>query len=71
MSERVLRRLAAYLSRGTSLSQGRVYAGGLTKFEPKEMERLLVPSPDVLSREDWSDGYVERESVSGSAAGMV
>ena len=71
MSERVLRRLAAYLSRGTSLSQGRVYAGGLTKFEPKEMERLLVPSPDVLSREDWSDGFVERESVSGSAAGMV
>lgn len=68
MSERVLRRLADYLSHGTSLSQGRVYAGGLTKFEPKEMERLLVPSPNMLSREDWSDGIVEGESVTGSGA---
>lgn len=68
LSERVLRRLAAYLSHGISLSQGRVYAGGLTKFEPKEMERLLVPSPDALSREDWSDGIVEGEPVSGGRA---
>ena len=55
LSERVLRRLADYLTHGTSLAQGRVYAGGLTKFEPKEMERLLVPSPSMLSREDWPD----------------
>ena len=70
MSERVLRRLAAYLSRGTSLSQGRVYAGGLTKFEPKEMERLLVPTPSMLSREDWLDG-IEGEPVSGNADAMA
>jgi len=25
-----------------------MYAGGLTKFEPKEMERILVPGPDLL-----------------------
>lgn len=59
LSERVLRRLAAYLSHGTSLSQGRTYAGGLTKFEPKEMARLLVPSPDALSMEGWTDGVAE------------
>jgi adenine-specific DNA-methyltransferase len=27
---------------------GRTYSGGLTKFEPREMERLIVPSPDIL-----------------------
>jgi len=35
--------LARYLSTSTSLADGRTYAGGLTKFEPREMERLLVP----------------------------
>jgi hypothetical protein len=25
------------------LGEGRTYAGGLTKFEPREMERLRVP----------------------------
>jgi adenine-specific DNA-methyltransferase len=39
---------ARCLSTGTSRADGRTYAGGLTKFEPKEMERLLVPSPDRL-----------------------
>lgn len=43
-----LDRLAAYLSSATTLRDGRTYAGGLTKFEPREMERLLVPGPDVL-----------------------
>ncbi len=28
---------------------GRVYAGGLAKFEPGEMERLLVPDPSLLT----------------------
>lgn len=43
-----LRNLAWFLSRSVSTSDGRTYAGGLTKFEPREMERLLVPHPDVL-----------------------
>lgn len=43
--------LAAYLSRGVMLSEGRTYSGGLTKFEPREMERLLVPGPQLLQRE--------------------
>jgi hypothetical protein len=38
-----LDRLAAYLRSSVALGQGRTYAGGLTKFEPGEMERLTVP----------------------------
>jgi hypothetical protein len=44
----VLDALARYLATSTRLSEGRTYAGGLTKFEPREMERLLVPGPKVL-----------------------
>jgi hypothetical protein len=44
-----LSRLAEALRTGTSLGQGRVYAGGLTKFEPREMERLMVPDLSMLS----------------------
>jgi adenine-specific DNA-methyltransferase len=44
----LLDRLAKYLSSATQVEQGRTYAGGLTKFEPREMERLLVPAPDLL-----------------------
>lgn len=40
---------ARHLSRRTSQADGRTYAGGLTKFEPKEMERLLVPRPERLA----------------------
>lgn len=49
LNEPVLRALAEYLSRSVSTDNGRTYAGGLTKFEPREMERLLVPRPDVLA----------------------
>ncbi|HYK03191.1 MAG TPA: N-6 DNA methylase [Thermoanaerobaculia bacterium] len=49
MPEHVLEALAETLGRTTSVQQGRTYAGGLTKFEPKEMERLLVPDPKILA----------------------
>jgi hypothetical protein len=42
--------LAAYLRASVSLGQGRTYAGGLTKFEPREMERLPVPGPALLGQ---------------------
>ncbi|HEV2452121.1 MAG TPA: hypothetical protein VGS62_09350, partial [Streptosporangiaceae bacterium] len=46
---RVLDRLAAYLSDSVTVGQGRTYAGGLTKFEPGEMERLTVPWEQIRS----------------------
>jgi adenine-specific DNA-methyltransferase len=45
MSAAALDALARYLATATTLAEGRTYAGGLTKFEPREMERLLVPAP--------------------------
>jgi SAM-dependent methyltransferase len=45
----VLDALAAFLSRSVTPGQGRVYAGGLVKFEPREMERLPVPGPALLA----------------------
>jgi SAM-dependent methyltransferase len=48
MPERVLAAFARHLGCHTSVADGRTYAGGLTKFEPREMERLLVPGPEVL-----------------------
>lgn len=48
MPDTMLDELARHLTRCATLADGRVYAGGLTKFEPKEMERLLVPMPVAL-----------------------
>lgn len=47
----MLRGLANALRGSVRQAQGRTYAGGLTKFEPKEMERLPVPAPDLLDNE--------------------
>jgi len=51
LSDDILTRLASYLSTGTNIQQGRTYAGGLTKFEPREMERILVPTPALLTQQ--------------------
>ena len=48
LSEQTLSSLAAYLSRAVDTRSGRTYAGGLTKFEPREMERIPVPRPELL-----------------------
>jgi len=45
----LLDRLAEHLRTAVSLSQGRTYAGGLVKFEPKEMERIPVPTWAMLT----------------------
>ena len=51
-SDRDIDLLVRYLNKNVELVDGRTYAGGLTKFEPKEMERLMVPSFDLL----WERG---------------
>ena len=48
MSAPELDALATYLRTSVSTASGRTYAGGLTKFEPREMERLVVPGLPLL-----------------------
>jgi hypothetical protein len=47
-----LDRLVRHLRSSVEVEQGRTYAGGLTKFEPREMERLPVPRLEVLLADD-------------------
>ena len=54
LSESALCRLTKMLRDGASLTGGRTYAGGLTKFEPSEMAQIMVPPPSWLeSDEPW------------------
>jgi adenine-specific DNA-methyltransferase len=48
LSPAVLDGLVEFLRRSVVREQGRTYAGGLTKFEPREMERLPIPRPELL-----------------------
>jgi adenine-specific DNA-methyltransferase len=48
LSESVVKDVLAYLRSHTDVSGGRVYAGGLVKFEPKELERTLIPRLEHL-----------------------
>ena len=48
LDDAVLNELARSLRSSVVVGQGRTYAGGLTKFEPKEMERVPVPSLEQL-----------------------
>ena len=43
LSDAILSAVLAYLRRNTSTAGGRTYAGGLVKFEPRELERVLLP----------------------------
>jgi hypothetical protein len=52
-AEIALGRLADFLRGSAGQEHGRTYAGGLTKFEPREMERLAVPCLDILLSDDW------------------
>jgi hypothetical protein len=49
MTAVALDRLAEALSASATTAGGRIYAGGLTKFEPGEMARLAVPSIEFLA----------------------
>ncbi len=51
MTQAALTSLVRFLQVNISQTSGRTYAGGLTKFEPREMERLIVPGPALLNAE--------------------
>jgi hypothetical protein len=43
LPQRLLEGLVDWLRSNVTVGQGRTYAGGLTKFEPREVERLPIP----------------------------
>lgn len=48
LSENTILALVRWLGEHVDVASGRTYAGGLTKFEPKELERVHVPRPENL-----------------------
>jgi len=49
LSDAMLDALAGFLRENVAQAAGRTYAGGLTKFEPKELERIPVPRLEELA----------------------
>jgi adenine-specific DNA-methyltransferase len=49
LAARVLDGIAKRVRDCITIGHGRTYAGGLTKFEPKELERLLIPGEVISS----------------------
>ena len=49
MTEKAKAALVCFMQTNISQRSGRTYSGGLTKFEPREMERLIVPGLAMLS----------------------
>lgn len=64
-----LERLASFLRENVAVSNGRTYAGGLTKFEPREMERLVVPSLAMLRDGNWDVASIAAEMDGGGISG--
>ena len=48
LNDRQLNALASWLRVNVGVESGRTYAGGLTKFEPKEIERIAIPNLAAL-----------------------
>jgi hypothetical protein len=65
MSAAALDSLAAFLRGSVMDGRGRVYAGGLVKFEPGEMQRLPVPGPHLLAAAE--PVISSRDTTSGTA----
>lgn len=49
LDQPLLAAVVDWLNENVKVGSGRTYAGGLTKFEPKEIERLKIPHPERLT----------------------
>jgi len=50
LEQDLVEQLVAWLNMNVSQDAGRVYAGGLTKFEPSEVARIRVPGAELLAQ---------------------
>lgn len=53
-----------WLNKNVAREWGRTYAGGLTKFEPRELERVPLARPDIILRE-YRDELERRRTEEG------
>lgn len=60
LSTEVLDRIVKLLTGRITGEGGRVYAGGLIKFEPRELERLRIPRIEIINAVDLSDSMDTR-----------
>jgi hypothetical protein len=51
IGESMLTAIITWLRMHLTIHGGRTYAGGLTKFEPRELERVLIPRPENVQTE--------------------
>ena len=68
LSDAALCRLTSVLRARASVTGGRTYAGGLTKFEPKEMEQIMIPPARWLESDASLASLVPSEEVAGGQA---
>lgn len=61
MSDPELEAVVDWLNHSVSVDDGRTYAGGLTKFEPRELERLTMPSLQEIH--DYSKNLDSRRAA--------
>lgn len=57
LSEPALAAIVTFLRRHMDTAGGRTYSGGLVKFEPKELERTLIPPLEEI------DGYLSQSDT--------
>jgi hypothetical protein len=55
LSENTLAAILVWLRQHVGTSGGRTYAGGLVKFEPKELERIPIPSLEDIDAANTAD----------------
>ena len=55
LSEGQLAAILVWLRRHVGITGGRVYAGGLVKFEPKEFERIAIPALEDIDAANSAD----------------
>lgn len=67
MTSEQIEAVVAHLRRYVTTEGGRIYAGGLVKFEPRELERLRIPALDRLHgyKTDSLDGSTTQGRRSG------
>ena len=63
--------LSAWLHHNVCLSAGRTYAGGLTKFEPRELERIPVPTLEELHERAEEMDIVGADARRGRSKGAI